>query len=1028
LMSIFKSLLMKKFSRLHIGTLLLIISTIPLFGFSQIIKPSRLTIKAENHLKKIENLRPGWRYLGRIRFDSLSVQSEKKLIQIYFNNPLSYAPARENDVTSVEQSVRRALGRKFKKYSIELFTDHHSLKELVPNFLRTTIPVDQSRIPENKAGRIPVVCQIGKEQPILGLYNNNIALWASHGWYYESKLDRWEWQRSRLFGTVEDMSTMSYVLPYLVPMLENSGATVFLPRERDWQSHEVIVDNDRSDSGSEIIIPVGLPVDRSAPGFLLMDTLISGDNPFQSGTSLRFNGLNDHVESVKYLPSFKSKGQYSVSVSYQSDATSSSEVKYTVSHSGGKTEFLVNQQIGGGTWIYLGTFEFNSGKNPETGMLTVSSATGKPGYISTDAVKFGGGMGNVVRRPADEMMPNKKSLSDGLNTVNSIERNDPQLFDYKLSGKPRYLEAARYYLQSAGFPDTLTYNQNQDKNDYNDDYQSRGKWVNYLMGIDGNPTNQGDRYGLNIPVDLAFAFHTDAGITPNDSIIGTLGIYSSTADHGLFPNGKSRMASRDLSDLIQTQLVDDIRQIYNPKWTRRGLWDKQYSEAWRPNVPTMLLELLSHQNIADMKYGLDPRFRFDVGRAIYKGMLKFQSYQENRSFIVQPLPVDHFSIKKSGENTFLLSWRSVNDPLEPSAKADKYKVYQRIDDNGFDNGVIVEDTTLVLNLSQYDQIYSFKVTALNKGGESFPGEILSVGQKSKSKGNVLVVNCFDRVCAPAIFDNGVTAGVAWWKDQGVANLQDISFVGFQYDFDRKSKELDDDSPGWGASYGDMAEKIIPGNSFDYPIIHGKAIIDAGYSFVSTSDEVFCLEKYDVSSYFATDLILGEERSTRSLRDSTLIDYKIYTPSFLSKINGIAKSGGKIFISGAYLGSEFGENNDTITAKFVKEVLHFSWRTGHASKGGAFYSTDYARKWLNGKWNFNSEYHPEIYTVEAPDGLEPAGKNAITAFRYGENNASAGILFHGSYRIAAMGIPFEAIINSADRKMFMRQIFNFFESK
>ncbi len=39
------------------------------------------------------------------------------------------------------------------------------------------------------------------------------------------------------------------MLPYLVPMLENSGAVVMLPRERDVQKNEVIVDNDMINSG-----------------------------------------------------------------------------------------------------------------------------------------------------------------------------------------------------------------------------------------------------------------------------------------------------------------------------------------------------------------------------------------------------------------------------------------------------------------------------------------------------------------------------------------------------------------------------------------------------------------------------------------------------------------------------------------------------------------------------------------------------------------------------------------------------------
>ena len=35
-----------------------------------------------------------------------------------------------------------------------------------------------------------------------------------------------------------------------------------------------------------------------------------------------------------------------------------------------------------------------------------------------------------------------------------------------------------------------------------------------------------DRKGYNIPIDLSFAFHTDAGTTLTDSIIGTLAIYT----------------------------------------------------------------------------------------------------------------------------------------------------------------------------------------------------------------------------------------------------------------------------------------------------------------------------------------------------------------------------------------------------------------------------------------------------------------------------------------------------------------------
>jgi hypothetical protein len=79
-------------------------------------------------------------------------------------------------------------------------------------------------------------------------------------------------------------------------------------------------------------------------------------------------------------------------------------------------------------------------------------------------------------------------------------------------------------------PDTLVYTPNKGRNDYNDDYMSRAEWVNYLVR---KPDSSAAFTGMGIPVDLSFAFHTDAGVTPDDSIIGTLGIYSTITNGGL---------------------------------------------------------------------------------------------------------------------------------------------------------------------------------------------------------------------------------------------------------------------------------------------------------------------------------------------------------------------------------------------------------------------------------------------------------------------------------------------------------------
>jgi hypothetical protein len=99
-----------------------------------------------------------------------------------------------------------------------------------------------------------------------------------------------------------------------------------------------------------------------------------------------------------------------------------------------------------------------------------------------------------------------------------------------------------------------------------------------------------------------------------------------------------------------------LRVKYDSTWTRRQLMNAMYSEAARPNFPSILLELLSHQNYYEMKFALDPLFRFDVSRSIYKGMLKYLSVQNGFDYVVQPLPPNNFSaeLNTNGEVDFKL--------------------------------------------------------------------------------------------------------------------------------------------------------------------------------------------------------------------------------------------------------------------------------------------------------------------------------------------------------------------------------------
>ena len=128
--------------------------------------------------------------------------------------------------------------------------------------------------------------------------------------------------------------------------------------------------------------------------------------------------------------------------------------------------------------------------------------------------------------------------------------------------------------------------------DYTNDYATRGAWTEMMKEEKG------------IPFDLSLAFHTDAGMTPDDGIIGTLSIYTLKCDgKRKFKDGSDRMSCRMLSEYVQDQIVEDVREDWEPQWNRRMLWDRSYSESRTTGVPAVLLELLSHQNFADMKYG-----------------------------------------------------------------------------------------------------------------------------------------------------------------------------------------------------------------------------------------------------------------------------------------------------------------------------------------------------------------------------------------------------------------------------------------
>jgi len=967
----------------------------------------------EERLKNFfENYTCSTAQIGKTNLSSFKIDYDAKKLDIYASESFAYQPFLPEIVEGIYRHISQILPGPVCYFKTTVYSDGKSIEELIPNIYRKR-KKDKSRL----SGDIdykgtPWVNNISHPIDISrGLQNRHIALWQSHGKYFKngngnetingdgngagrgngskngSGDGKWLWQRPRLFCTSEDLFTQSIVIPYLIPMLENAGANVFTPRERDIQKNEVIVDNDNKQSESlyiEVKNRKRYWNTSDIAGFAQRKSSYQdGENPFKDGTIRYIKTENKKNKAfAEWVPNIPEEGEYAVYVSYQTLPESVSDAKYTVIHKGGATEFTVNQKIGGGTWVYLGTFSFDKGSN-DYGMVILSNESKEKGVVCADAVRFGGGMGNISRGGT-------------------------------LSGLPRYLEGARYYAQWSGMPYYI-YGDEKRINDYADDINTRSRMINYLSG--GSVYNPKEK-GVGIPFEMTMALHSDAGYTSNGTTIGSLGVYTTDYNDSKLYSGISRYASRDLTDIMITQLKLDINSQFDIQWNRRGMWDKNYSETRLPAVPSAILEFLSHQNFTDMTFGHDPNFKFAVGRSIYKSILRFVTSQHDEECVVQPLPVSHFAIKfGKKKNTVNLSWKPVEDPLESSAKPHSYIVYTRIGNFGFDNGVVVEGTSYTAKIEP-ELIYSFKVTAVNKGGESFPSEILSAYKAKKEKERVLIINGFDRISGPAIVNNPDSAGFDLRKDPGVSYKYNISYCGYQTGFDRKNAGKETQG-GLGYSSSELEGLKIAGNTFDYAFIHGKAIqATPGFSFVSCSNEAVESGQIKLNDYKIIDYILGLQKE-----DSTTIKlinkrYKTFTPKMKELITRYCHKGGNIMVSGSYVGSDMSSNEDR---GFTEDVLKYSFESSVQNRiSGNIFG-------LGRTFTIPREMNEKIYSVPSPDCIVPVS-NAFPVFKYVDENRSAGTAYKGDYRTFIMGFPFETIDTDTHRAEIMAGILQFLNGR
>ena len=595
--------------------------------------------------------------------------------------------------------------------------------------------------------------------------------------------------------------------------------------------------------------------------------------------------------------------------------------------------------------------------------------------MTADAVRLGGGMGNIQR--GDTL---------GITGTQDIW-NSPRL---TVSGLPRYLEGARYYTQWAGMPYRI-YGTKNSQNDYGEDINARSLGLNHLAR--GSVFMPNDTLpGLKVPLELSLAVHSDAGLRKNMDIVGSLGIYTTQFYDGRLATGLSRLASRDLAEVMLSQVTGDMQRSFGC-WTRRQLYDRNYSESREPQIPSMILEMFSHQNYADMLMGHDPLCKFIFSRAVYKAVLRYISYMHGvKSPVVQPLPVHGLSAQMDAKiQTITLRWHQTRDSLEATAAPTSYILYTaKGNDGGWSNGMLVEDSMVTVP-AEPGTLYRFKVTALNTGGQSMPSaEVCARCPIDTLSSSIMIINGFNRMAAPQAVCNDSIRAFDVTVDPGLGYISNPSIYS-------------------------LGGENIAGNSFNYPTLHAKDFLQADSLGHATLDIAVssctadALADVDLTDYNMADVILGAQRNDcYSHRD-----YTAFTPALMQSLKAYHENGGRLLVSGAYIGEDL-QNDDQ--KDFAHDVLKFKF-SGQVATDSLIVS--------NQELSFSliSKPNRQIYSTARVNALTPVG-TAFTTLLYNGEQAAAVAYKKGNQSIFTFGFPLELIASEQARRKIMTTAYYF----
>ncbi len=553
--------------------------------------------------------------------------------------------------------------------------------------------VDLSVSPDPEVAGPPDVDSVGPQMAgeassrVGALAGKTVYVSAGHGWFWNGST--WRTQRPVYQGFIEDHNNAEVVTQYLIPYLENAGATVIPVRERDGSATRVIADND-----------------TGAPTYAEWGAWTTGGSGTgYDGGTYRYavtNATGSPTAQATWSLDVPVAGRYAVYAWVFPGSNRVRDAHYTIHHAGGPTEVKLDQSIYPQTWRYLGTFPFYAGTARVT--LDNRSSDPTPRAVIADAIRLGSG--------------NFDSLT-GLPLISGATTYVSSTPPSRAPNKPWWETSTFYWSQWMGL-DPAQWS-------YFNDVVARpmmARWYQRAAGGDA----------------VFVSWHTN----------GSNGTARGTVTYVHNDPSKRTPGTVELQTAIHRELIADIRAGWDPAWPdlnprsldlgeMRLLYDPVVEEAGLPGV---LLEIAFHDNPIDADALKEPAFNQLAARAVSQGIIKYFEQRDGVARVLPPEPPTHLRVENVGGGEVRVSWSSSPVDGIGGDAATGYRVVTSPDGFAWGPPTTVAGTSILLKgLSEGRTLY-VRVTAINAGGESFPTEVLGA---RVGEARVLLVNGFDKL-------------------------------------------------------------------------------------------------------------------------------------------------------------------------------------------------------------------------------------------------------------------------------------------